>query len=511
MRSTGLAIPALLLLGVLMAASPALAAQRYASPAGAGTDCTDPSPCSLRTAIESASFLDEVILKTGTYPVEASAVTAPERLDIHGESGGASAPLLQFTGGHGLVALFGSSVRDVSIFHSVGTLNGLLLFGEGATAERVRVRSQNGFACAIGGSILDSVCSAVAPGASGLLVASSGEFTTTARNVTAHSVAGEGIEVGAGDGGNVAIHATNTIALGGSADIGTTTTGSGVASATLTHSNFNSVDTSGGGSATAPGSGTNQTAAPLLMSPDGGDFHQLPGSPTIDAGVTSVLNGGFDFELQDRVQGLGTDIGGDEFPNAVTPPHHVSTGDATGIGLTVATLHGSLHPHGEASGYRFQYGTTTSYGSQAPIPDGNAGSSDTDVPVSTVVTGLKPGTTYHYRLVAANADGSVLGQDRTFRTRSMVCAGRPATRVGSAGRDVVRGTSGADVIAALGGNDFVRGLAGRDVICGGRGRDRLVGGRGRDQLLGQAGRDILRGGPGRDALRGGPGTDLLDQ
>ena len=80
------------------------------------------------------------------------------------------------------------------------------------------------------------------------------------------------------------------------------------------------------------------------------------------------------------------------------------------------------------------------------------------------------------------------------------CAGRPATIVGTTGRDLLRGTRRADVIAALGGNDRVEGLRGNDVVCGGRGNDRLIGGRGRDRLIGGRGRDTCLGGPGRDRI-----------
>jgi uncharacterized delta-60 repeat protein len=88
------------------------------------------------------------------------------------------------------------------------------------------------------------------------------------------------------------------------------------------------------------------------------------------------------------------------------------------------------------------------------------------------------------------------------------CAGRRATIVGTARKDVLRGTRRGDVIVGLGGDDVIRGLGGADVICGGAGRDVLVGGAGVDRLLGQAGRDTLRGGPGRDVLTGGAGRDL---
>ncbi len=87
------------------------------------------------------------------------------------------------------------------------------------------------------------------------------------------------------------------------------------------------------------------------------------------------------------------------------------------------------------------------------------------------------------------------------------CEGRPATIVGTAGRDRLKGTPGPDVILGLGGRDTIKGLAGEDSICGARGRDRLRGGGGKDRLLGQGGRDALNGQGGRDFCRGGPASD----
>jgi Tol biopolymer transport system component len=100
------------------------------------------------------------------------------------------------------------------------------------------------------------------------------------------------------------------------------------------------------------------------------------------------------------------------------------------------------------------------------------------------------------------------GQGTTAATTGR-CAGKAATIVGTAKRDVIRGTAKRDVIAALGGNDLVRGLGGNDLICLGAGNDRGIGGAGADRILGQAGTDRLVGGLGRDLLEGGLGRDLL--
>jgi trypsin len=89
------------------------------------------------------------------------------------------------------------------------------------------------------------------------------------------------------------------------------------------------------------------------------------------------------------------------------------------------------------------------------------------------------------------------------------CQGRPATIVGSAGDDVLRGTADRDVIAALEGNDRVYGGGGNDLICLGRGDDVAYGGPGDDLIRGEGGADLLVGSGGADRLLGGPGRDTL--
>ncbi len=93
--------------------------------------------------------------------------------------------------------------------------------------------------------------------------------------------------------------------------------------------------------------------------------------------------------------------------------------------------------------------------------------------------------------------------------KKVTCDGKVATRVGTKGNDVIRGTAKRDIIAGLGGNDIIIGLGGGDTICGGAGNDKLVGNAGNDKLIGQAGRDRLFGGSGIDRLFGGPQNDFL--
>jgi hypothetical protein len=92
----------------------------------------------------------------------------------------------------------------------------------------------------------------------------------------------------------------------------------------------------------------------------------------------------------------------------------VVTGPAVQVGQSTATLQGTVDPEGEATTYHFEYGTTTSYGLTTPTQA--AGDGDAPVDVSAALTGLTANTTYHYRLVATNASGTVEGADRTFTT-----------------------------------------------------------------------------------------------
>jgi Ca2+-binding RTX toxin-like protein len=103
-------------------------------------------------------------------------------------------------------------------------------------------------------------------------------------------------------------------------------------------------------------------------------------------------------------------------------------------------------------------------------------------------------------------------------TPGMMCAGRPATHVGTNGNDTILGTSGNDVVNSFGGNDTVRTIGGADVVCAGSGNDTVRGGSGNDRVLGQGGNDFLlsqgandtvRGGPRRDRIKGGSGKDNL--
>jgi hypothetical protein len=81
---------------------------------------------------------------------------------------------------------------------------------------------------------------------------------------------------------------------------------------------------------------------------------------------------------------------------------------------TSATLAAEINPGFGTAVYRFQYGTTRSYGLSTLIS--SVGSDGTDHLVTSDISGLTPATTYHYRAVAINYVGTAQGPDQTFTT-----------------------------------------------------------------------------------------------
>lgn len=117
-------------------------------------------------------------------------------------------------------------------------------------------------------------------------------------------------------------------------------------------------------------------------------------------------------------------------PPVATGAPSVTTGTASAITATSATLSGQVDPGGAQTSYRFDYGTTTAYGSSSPVTSAGAGT--TAAAVATTIGSLVPGTTYHYTVVASNADGFAAGSDGTFTTASAApsVGGQSTTRVG---------------------------------------------------------------------------------
>jgi hypothetical protein len=109
-----------------------------------------------------------------------------------------------------------------------------------------------------------------------------------------------------------------------------------------------------------------------------------------------------------------------QFATPEVPPDVVTAG-AQQISDTTAYITGVVNPNNLPTDYRFEWGETAAYGNVVPVPDGLVNGGQPMV-VGEQLNGLKPETTYHYRVIAENDKGPAdpQGEDRTFSTRESV-------------------------------------------------------------------------------------------
>jgi NHL repeat len=99
------------------------------------------------------------------------------------------------------------------------------------------------------------------------------------------------------------------------------------------------------------------------------------------------------------------------------PAPTVTTEPSSGVTQTGATIAGVINPNEGTASCRFEYGTTTSYGITGACPIDPVEGKEAVVQ-HLDLTGLVPGTAYHYRLVGTNAGGTTRGLDLSFTTQS---------------------------------------------------------------------------------------------
>jgi len=167
------------------------------------------------------------------------------------------------------------------------------------------------------------------------------------------------------------------------------------------------------------------------------------GADTIDAGFgddsvyakdgfvdTIACGGGNDSAAVDAVDIVNADCEAAGFLGGPV----VRTIEASGVTTTAATLNGGVNPDGRAITYRFRYGLTSAYGlttASTPLP-----ASHSESLVSAAISGLSPGTTYHFQLVVTDGVGNTTaGNDQSFTTGSLPHGGPLATTLPPAAGD----------------------------------------------------------------------------
>jgi uncharacterized protein (TIGR02145 family) len=156
------------------------------------------------------------------------------------------------------------------------------------------------------------------------------------------------------------------------------------------------------------------------------------GDPTIDDNLTSdnwddSVTLSFTSSLSELspntlyyVRAYGTNVGGTGYGNTESfttlgdEPSSVTL-DASDIETHSVTLNGTVNPGLLSTTVDFEYGISTDYGNIIPS-DQITASGDSSVNITAVLTGLTPGTTYHFRIKAENSLGTVYGEDMTFTT-----------------------------------------------------------------------------------------------
>ena len=116
------------------------------------------------------------------------------------------------------------------------------------------------------------------------------------------------------------------------------------------------------------------------------------------------------------VNASGTTLGPDRTFFAAPPdPPAVSAVAADSPSPTTAKISGLVNPKGAQTIYLVEYGLTSAYGS-ATLQSESLGQDNVDHEASSELSGLTPGTTYHYRLAASNFGGVTNSQDQIFST-----------------------------------------------------------------------------------------------
>ena len=176
-------------------------------------------------------------------------------------------------------------------------------------------------------------------------------------------------------------------------------------------------------------------------------------------------------------------------PTATTLPSGPSS-------ATTATLNGSITPNGAANTtYAFEYGTTLPYSSVTPVRNAFPPTGFSDTPVSgEPIGGLLPETTYHYRLVATNAQGVGHGADMTFTTPSVngpTGATGPTGGTGPTGAPGTNGTNGTNGVNGTNGAQGAPGVNGVNGAPGTPGATGKTGATGATGKTGLSGSDLV--------------------
>lgn len=142
------------------------------------------------------------------------------------------------------------------------------------------------------------------------------------------------------------------------------------------------------------------------------------GQVAVEAPV-SGLEGKTTYSFRLSATNANGHVEGDEgFFTTLESPGIVSA-EAKELSAESAVLVATIDPRGSETHYHFEWGPceggcpASSYPATVPVPDGRI-LPGTPTTVEQAISGLSPGTTYHFRVFAENANGPVAGTEHTF-------------------------------------------------------------------------------------------------
>ncbi len=163
--------------------------------------------------------------------------------------------------------------------------------------------------------------------------------------------------------------------------------------------------------------GTTTSYGQTAPTPPGDDAGTGSGPQTLAPIAISGLQGGTEYHYRVVASNsFGTSFAEDRTFTTAPAVTNLVTEAATGITNEGADLHGSFDADKYDVHYYFEYGPTAEYGQVAPaLPGSEVPATTGNVKVTPVaISGLQPGGTYHFRIVATNAAGKSFGSDEVL-------------------------------------------------------------------------------------------------
>jgi WD40-like Beta Propeller Repeat len=148
----------------------------------------------------------------------------------------------------------------------------------------------------------------------------------------------------------------------------------------------------------------------------------IPCQESVGSGVAAVgvharlqgLKGGTTYHYRVFARNSAGVLRAEDGTFATSPTALVEEVAARDVTASTAELVAKINPEGLGAHYRFEYGTSTAYSTSVPVPDQDIGAGSSGVEVSQAISGLQPNTTYHFRVVATDANGATESIDHTF-------------------------------------------------------------------------------------------------